>query len=122
LGHGVCPISSLVGDSAHGIPGLRGFGKKSASLLVGAYERLEHIPADPSQWKVKPRGALRLAPTLVEQRDEALLYRKLATLVDTVPIEGSIEDLRFRGVPRALFMSWCDELGVARLRTVPRRW
>jgi 5'-3' exonuclease len=62
---------ALVGDSADGIPGLTGFGKKSASLLVGAYERLERIPAHPSQWKVKPRGALRLAATLVEQRDDA---------------------------------------------------
>jgi 5'-3' exonuclease len=113
---------ALVGDSADGIPGLTGFGKKSASLLVGAYERLERIPAHPSQWKVKPRGALRLAATLVEQRDDALLYRKLATLVDTVPIEGSLEDLRFCGVPRARFMSWGDELGVARLKKAPRRW
>jgi 5'-3' exonuclease len=113
---------ALVGDSADGIPGLTGFGKKNASLLVGAYERLEGIPADPLQWRVKPRGALRLAATLVEQRDDAFLYRKLATLVDTVPLQGSLEDLRFRGVPRARFMSWCDEFGVPRLKTVPRRW
>jgi 5'-3' exonuclease len=113
---------ALVGDSADGIPGLTGFGKKSASLLVGAYERLERIPAHPAQWKVKPRGALRLAATLVEQHDDALLYRKLATLIDTVPIEGSLEDLRFRGVPRERFMRWCDDLGVARLKTATRRW
>ena len=35
---------ALTGDSADGIPGLAGFGKKSAALLVGAYERLERIP------------------------------------------------------------------------------
>jgi hypothetical protein len=54
--------------------------------------------------------------------DLALLYGgKLATLVDTVPIEGSLKDLRFRGVPRERFMS-CDDLGVPRLKTSPRRW
>jgi 5'-3' exonuclease len=113
---------ALTGDSADGFPGLPGFGKKSAGLLIGAYERLEQIPADPLKWKVKPRGAAQLAATLVERRDEAILYRKLATLIDTVALEDSLEDLKFRGVPRAKFEQWCDELGVPRLMTAPRRW
>ena len=113
---------ALTGDSADGFPGLPGFGKKSAAMLIGAYERLERIPADPSQWKVKPRGALQLAATLRERRDEAFLYRKLATLVDTVALEDSLDDLKFVGVPRADFERWCDQLGVARLITAPRRW
>jgi 5'-3' exonuclease len=120
--HSMPDFLALVGDTADGIPGLPGFGKKSASLLMGAYERLERIPADPLQWKVSPRGAPRLAATLVEQRDNALLYRQLATLVDTVPIHDSLEDLTFRGVPRGRFMAWCDELGVPRLKTTPRQW
>jgi 5'-3' exonuclease len=113
---------ALTGDSADGFPGLPGFGKKSAGLLIGAYERIEQIPADSSRWKVKPRGALQLAATLAEHRDEAFLYRKLATLVDTVAPESSLDDLKFNGVPRARFERWCDELGIERLKTVPRRW
>jgi 5'-3' exonuclease len=113
---------ALTGDAADGFPGLPGFGKKSASILIGAYERLERIPDGPSDWKVKPRGAIQLAATLKEHRDDALLYRRLATLVDTVPLDDSLEDLEFRGVPRARFEQWCDELGVSRLKTVPRRW
>jgi len=113
---------ALTGDSADGFPGLPGFGKKSASLLLGVYEHLEAIPADPRQWKVKPRGAIQLGATLVEHREEALLYRKLATLVETVPLADSLEDLEFRGVPQARFETWCDELGVPRLKSVPKRW
>jgi 5'-3' exonuclease len=113
---------ALTGDSADGIPGLAGFGKKSASLLLGVYERLEQIPSDPLQWLVKPRGAIQLAATLAERRDDALLYRKLATLIDTVPLECSLDDLRFNGVPRARFERWCDDPGAPRLKTVPRRW
>jgi len=79
---------ALAGDSADGFPGLPGFGKKTAALLLGAYQRIEQIPADVSQWTVKPRGAVQLAATLVEHRDDALLYRKLATLIDTVPLTG----------------------------------
>ena len=91
-------------------------------MLLGAYERLERIPADPLQWKVKPRGATQLAATLVAHRDDAILYRKLATLVDTIEFEGSLDDLKFRGVPRTRFERWCDELGAARLKTAPKRW
>jgi 5'-3' exonuclease len=113
---------ALTGDSADGFPGLPGFGKKTASMLIGAYERIEQIPANPAEWKVTPRGALQLAATLVQHRTDALLYRKLATLIDTVPLECSLKDLEFHGVPRARFERWCDELGVQRLKTVPRRW
>ena len=113
---------ALAGDSADGFPGLPGFGKKTASMLLGVYQRIEQIPADAAQWKVKPRGALQLAATLVEHRDDALLYRRLATLIDTVPLAESLNDLKFDGVPRAHFERWCDELGVQRLKTVPKRW
>lgn len=112
----------LTGDTADGIPGLPGFGEKSASLLLGAYPHLEQIPALPHQWTVRPRGALQLAATLAERRQEAIAYRTLATLVDTVPLPETLEQLRFRGVPRARFEAWCDQLGVTTLRTTPRRW
>lgn len=113
---------ALAGDSADGFPGLPGFGKKTASMLVGAYGRIEGIPADSAQWTVRPRGAAQLAATLIEHRDDALLYRKLATLIDTVPLTESLDDLKFSGVPRERFERWCDELGVQRLKTVPKRW
>ena len=112
----------LTGDTADGIPGLPGFGEKSASLLVGAYGHIEAIPDDPSRWTVKPRGALQLAATLAARREEALFYRRLATLVDDVPLAESLDDLRFRGVPRARFEAWCEAVGANTLRTTPRRW
>jgi len=113
---------ALTGDTADGIPGIDGFGEKGAALLVGAYEHIEAIPELPHAWKVKPRGALTLAATLAARREEALFYRKLATLVDTVPLAESLEDLRFRGTPRAAFEAWCDEVGATTIRTAPRRW
>jgi 5'-3' exonuclease len=113
---------ALTGDTADGIPGLSGFGEKGASALVGAYEHLENIPLHAHEWKVKPRGALALATTFAAQREDALFYRKLATLVDTVPLAESLEDLRWRGVPRKRFLEWCDKLGVGTLRTMPQRW
>ena len=113
---------ALTGDTADGIPGLDGFGDKSASVLIGAYEHIEAIPEYPHQWTVKPRGALALAATLAAHREEALFYRKLATLVDTVPLTETLDDLRYRGTPRARFQAWCDEVGATTVRTMPRVW
>jgi len=114
---------ALTGDTADGIPGLRGFGDKSAGMLLGAYEHLENIPDHVLQWKVKPRGALSLATTLAEHRKEALLYRKLATLVDTVPVAASLDDVLFRGVPRSRCEAWCTELGVGEtIAAMPKVW
>jgi len=112
---------ALTGDSADGIPGLTGFGEKGASLFLHDYEHLEHIPKYPHQWKVKPRGALALAETLQTHQQDALLYRKLATLVDDVPLPHTLEELKFQGVPRAAFAAWCDELAVNSLRSAPKR-
>ena len=113
---------ALAGDSADGFPGLPGFGKKAASLLIGAYEHLERIPADANRWKVKPRGASQLAASLVELRSDALLYRRLATVVDTLELECGLADLEFRGVPRRDFEQWCEQVGSVGLKAVPRRW
>ncbi len=96
---------ALTGDTADGIPGLPGFGEKSAGLLMGAYPHLEQIPEHAFQWTVQPRGALKLAATLAERRADALFYRKLATLVDDVPVAASLEELRHRGVPRGALRS-----------------
>jgi 5'-3' exonuclease len=120
--HSMADFLALTGDSADGFPGLPGFGKVSAAAILGVYEHLEDIPTYAMNWKVQPRGALKLATTLAAHREEAMLYRKLATLIDDIPLKESLEDLQFRGVPRARFEKWCDDLGVARLKSVPRRW
>lgn len=112
----------LTGDTADGIPGLPGFGEKSASTLLGVYPHIEEIPTYAHQWSVKPRGAIQLATTLAERREEAIHYRKLATLIDDVPLAESLEDLRWRGVPRARFEKWCDEVGATTVRGMARRW
>jgi len=113
---------ALTGDSADGFPGLPGFGEKGAGLLIGAYEHLEAIPIRDADWSIRPRGAAQLAATLAERREEALLYRRLATLVETAPVSESLEELRFRGVPRDQFLAWCQDVGSTQLPGMPRRW
>ena len=56
------------------------------------------------------RGALRLATTLAEQRERALLFRALATLRTDAPIGADVDALRWTG-PRPEFAAWSERLG-----------
>ena len=71
---------ALVGDSADGFPGLSGWGAKSAGAVLARWLHLEDIPADPDAWEVTVRGAPKLATTLREDFDNAVLFKDLATL------------------------------------------
>lgn len=124
---GVAPSSipdllALVGDDADGIPGLTGFGAKSAAALLARWETIERIPEDAARWDVQVKGAARLAATLAAHREDALLYRKLATLVTDVPLGESLEDLAFGGVPRESFEALCTQLDSRDLRSRPVRF
>jgi 5'-3' exonuclease len=116
---GVGPASipdwlALVGDSADGFPGVPRWGAKSAAAVLGTYEHLERIPDDARAWTVGVRGAESLAASLREHRDDAFLFRRLATLRDDVPLKESLDDLRWRGadlaavrgLTAAIFADW----------------
>jgi 5'-3' exonuclease len=88
---------ALVGDTADGYPGLAGWGEKSAGALIGSYAHLEAIPRSSLDWKVKVRGADRLAETLQKSFRLALLFRDLATLRTNEPRIRSPNEIRWRG-------------------------
>jgi 5'-3' exonuclease len=113
---------ALVGDAADGYPGLAGFGEKTASALLQAFGHLEDIPSDPRLWPAGIRQGERLAATLRRDKPLALLYRKLATLIDDVPLTESLEDLAWSGVPREAFDAFCDRVESSALRERPSRW
>lgn len=89
----------LTGDSADGFPGLPGWGAKSAAAVLSRYGHIEAIPDDVEDWDVQVRGAARLAETLARERDAALLFKKIATLVRDVPGFGTVDDWEWRGPP-----------------------
>jgi len=116
---GVSPWSipdylAVVGDSADGYPGVPGWGAKSAATLLARYRFLEDIPKDPDKWDVKVRGAARLADSLIEHWDEALLFRELSTLrTDAIP-PFPLDELEWTG-PKPGFDELCERLGALRL-------
>jgi 5'-3' exonuclease len=105
---------ALVGDPADGFPGLPGFGARSASALLARYGHLEAIPDDAARWDPPLRGGPRLAATLARQHEDALLFRRLATLVRDVPGLGDVDDWRWHG-PTPGFAAVCERLQAPRL-------
>jgi 5'-3' exonuclease len=99
---GVLPASipdylALVGDSADGFPGLVGWGAKSAAAVLARFGHLESIPADWREWGVNVASPKALSSRLVADRDQALLFRRLATLRTDIPLFDSVDHLQWKG-------------------------
>lgn len=105
---------AVVGDTADGYPGLPGWGMKAAALALSQYENLEAIPKDWQKWHPSIRRARALAESLFSDWEDALLFRKLATLRLDVPVFSDLDELRWTS-PRADFGVVCERLGVPEL-------
>ena len=108
---------ALVGDSADGYPGLRGWGAKSSAAVLSKFGHLESIPADWREWHVNAANASALANTLSSERDSALLFRTLATLRTDLPLFEDVDQLRWNG-PTPTFDEIAARFDAA--RTAPR--
>ena len=123
--YGVLPASipdwlALVGDSADGFPGLRGWGKVSAATVLDHYGHLEEIPNDAGDWapsvRQAVRGPARLAGVLAAERELADLFCDLATLRVDRTLLHDVEQLRWSG-PADGWDVVCQELGEPGLAT-----
>ena len=99
---GVAPESipdylALVGDAADGYPGLHGWGAKSSAAVLAKFLHLEVIPVDCRDWRVNATNAGALAATLYEQREQAFLFRTLATLRTDIKLFDDVEQLHWSG-------------------------
>ena len=89
---------ALVGDAADGYPGIAGIGATTAARLLNQHGRIEGFPAN----------------VLGERREQALLFKELATLRTEPPLFGDVDELRWRG-PGEDFGEWAERVGDARL-------
>jgi 5'-3' exonuclease len=113
---------ALLGDDADGIPGLPGFGEKGAAAVLRAFGPLESIPTDVKRWPRELRGRERLAAVWAEQKEDAFMYRTLATLRLDAPVSTSLTELEHHGVPRERFLAFCDRVGARTLKERAPRW
>ena len=119
LKFGVGPASipdylALVGDTADGYPGLAGWGAKSAATVLAKFGSITEIPASSADWGLPAlRGAGKLAVTLRDQLELALLFRRIATVELDVPV-GVVDDWHWSG-PTADFRKVAAHLGAPHL-------
>jgi 5'-3' exonuclease len=91
---------ALVGDSADGYPGIPGYGPKTSARLIAQYGRLEDFPLE----------------VLGDSREDALLFKRLATLRTDAPLFDDVGALRWNGTTPE-FESVARATGDARLAT-----
>ena len=112
--HSIPDYLAVVGDSADGFPGIKGWGEKAAGGVLSFYPHLENIPKNWREWNPVIKRAKALAESLFSAWDDALLFRTLATLRLDVPVFDTVEDLRWKG-PRADFEEYCRQLNSSTL-------
>ena len=112
---------ALVGDSADGYPGIRGWGEKSTSTVLAKYKHIEAIPNDPNKLGLGLGRATTLLENLKKNYKDALLFRELSTLRTDVPLKDTLADLKWQGAyPR--LKKLCHELGDARIPERVMKW
>jgi 5'-3' exonuclease len=100
---------ALVGDSADGYPGIKGWGEKSTSAILAKYKHIESIPKDPKKIPLSLGRATTLLENLQANYQDALLFRELSTLRQDVPLKESLRDLEWKGATSKL-KKVCAEL------------
>ena len=99
---GVAPESipdylGLVGDTADGFPGIKGWGAKSSASLLSHYHHIENIPNDFNEWIPQVRSSQKLSETLNDDYELALLFKLIATIDYDAPTFETVDDLRWSG-------------------------
>ena len=100
---------ALVGDSADGFPGLLGWGSKTAAAVLAKFTHLEAIPAAGEEWGVGVRNAGRLAATLRDNFELALLFRRIATVESDADVVASVDEMEWRG-PKAELVPLAEKI------------
>jgi 5'-3' exonuclease len=112
---------ALVGDSADGYPGIKGWGASSTSSVLARFKHIESIPKDPKKLPLGLGRATTLVENLQGNYKDALLFRELSTLRKDVPLKETLNDLKWQGAyPR--LKKLCHELGDERIPERVKRW
>jgi DNA polymerase-1 len=100
----VTDVFALSGDSIDNIPGVKGIGEKTAKELISKYGSLDGL------FDNLDKLSKRQKELIEENKENALLSKKLVTIKTDVPIKFSLEDFRFRGIDKGRLGKLFDEL------------
>ena len=106
----VVDVQSLAGDSSDNIPGVPGIGIKTAAELINKYDSLDNLLKNLEEIKQKKRKE-----TLINNKDNAILSRKLVTLKNDVPVEKKIDSFQLKEVNKKRLYNFLKDMEFNRL-------
>ncbi len=106
----VVDVQSLAGDTSDNVPGVPGIGVKTAAELINKYKTLENLLEKAGEIKQNKRRE-----TLIENKDKAIISKKLVTLKKNVPVKTKLEDFVLKNIDKEKLFSFLREMEFNRL-------
>jgi len=107
----VIDVQSLAGDSVDNIPGVPGIGIKTAAELINQFGSLDKLLEKAETIKQPKRRQ-----ALLENKDKALISRKLVTLKNDVPVKETIDDFVLKSLDKEKIFNFLDEMEFSKIK------
>ncbi len=106
----VIDVQALAGDSSDNVPGVPGIGVKTAAELINKYGNLENLLKSAKEIKQNKRRE-----TLIENKDKALISKKLVTLDHNAPVKVDLSEMRLNEIDKDKLYKFLREMEFNRL-------
>ena len=106
----VIDVQALAGDSSDNVPGVPGIGVKTAAELINKYGNLETLLKSASEIKQNKRRE-----SLIENKDKALISKKLVTLKHNAPVDKDLKDFELKQIDKDKLYTFLREMEFNRL-------
>ncbi|MDC0054310.1 DNA polymerase I [Candidatus Pelagibacter sp.] len=106
----VIDVQALAGDSSDNVPGVPGIGVKTAAELINKYGNLENLLKNADKIKQNKRRE-----TLIQNKDKAIVSKKLVTLKKDVPVKNKISEFELKEIDKNKLYSFLREMEFNRL-------
>ena len=106
----VIDVQALAGDSSDNVPGVPGIGVKTAAELINKYGTLEKLLQSANEIKQNKRRE-----TLIENKDKALISKKLVSLNHKAPINKELKDFKLKDIDKDKLYKFLREMEFNRL-------
>jgi len=97
-------LKALMGDASDNIPGVKGIGEKTAISLLEKFDNIDNLYENIDQVTGKTKEKLEV------DKEKAYMSRELATIYKEVPIDTSLEKIRYRGLQVEEYLALLTEL------------
>ena len=106
----VIDVQALAGDSSDNVPGVPGIGVKTAAELINKYGNLETLLKSANEIKQNKRRE-----TIIENKDKALISKKLVTLKNDAPVDRSLTEFELKEIDKDKLYKFLREMEFNRL-------